>query len=400
MNVLPIILGTDINAYGVARSLHEAYGLHSLALGVKPLYYTRKSSIVSVELTPNFTDEAIFLEKMDEVACRFKDYRLLLIPCSDHYNGLVSKYHDILADHYALNVIDFDLQQRLENKKDFYRICESYGLDYPTTWLVDKDNYATFDTTLTYPVALKANDSIAYVDLEFPGKKKAYKIENAVELKRTMMAIYQAGYQGELIIQDFIPGDASSMFVLNAYVNQAGKVKMMSLGKCLLDECFPTEIGNYNALMTMGDDALYRQYTQFLEKINYRGFANFDLKYDQRDGKYKVFEINIRQGRSSYYMNAGGCNFMTYFMDDVYFHDEKPAHYHYDRGLWLYCDPSVLRTYVSPKEKDLAEELLRRGYTFTQWYDQDRNLSRFMDYMRRRLSTIKYYAKYEKAYRE
>lgn len=398
MDFISIILGTDINAYGVARSLHEAYGVHSHALGIKTLPFTRSSKIVDVEVHPDFDRDEGFLRVMKSVAEKFKgDKPLLLTSCSDGYTALISKHKKILQEDFVFNYIDYDLQQRLENKIDFYAICQEYGLDYPKTKIISKENKDDLDLGLTFPLGLKANDSIEFVHMHFEGKKKFYKINDPDELKRVVNLIYNAGYTGELIIQDFIPGNSSSMFVLNAYVDSRGEVTMMCLGKCLLDECLPYEIGNYNALLTIGDDKLYDQYTKFLKAIGYRGFANFDLKYDFRDKKYKVFEINIRQGRSSFYMTSGGCNFMRYPVEDLINKKSLVPHYHQEKGLWLFVDPSVLRKYGSSEDKDLIETYLKKGYKFTQWYEKDRSIPRYLNYIRRRLSTRKYYPIYQPA---
>lgn len=398
MDFTSVILGTDINAYGVARSLHEAYGVCSHAYGVKPLRFTRASKIVDVEVHEDFDTDEGFLRTMKEVAERFQDQKpLLLTSCSDGYTALIAKHKKALEEDFVFNYIDYDLQQKLENKIDFYEICEEYGLDYPATKIISMETKDDLDLGFTFPVGLKANDSIEFVHMHFEGKKKFYKIDDAEELKRVVDLIYDAGYSGELIVQDFIPGNSSAMFVLNAYVDSRGEVTMMSLGKCLLDECLPYEIGNYNALLTIGDDALYDQYTRFLKAIGYRGFANFDLKYDVRDKKYKVFEINIRQGRSSYYMTAGGCNFMRYPVEDLIENKSLAPHYHDERGLWLFVDPSVLRKYGSPEDKELIDTYLKKGFKFTQWYEKDRSLPRYLDYMRRRISTRKYYPQYEPA---
>lgn len=394
VNFKPIILGTDINAYGTARSFYEAYGVKSLCLGIRPLMHTQHSQILEVETRPDFEQDEVFLTVLEEVGQRYS-CPLLLISCGDGYSALITRHRDALSARYRFNYINRAMQERLENKKDFYAVCEEYGLDYPKTFVLTYEERDSFTTPFGFPMALKPNDSIAYLHADFPGKKKAYRIADEEELRRVVQEIYSSTYHGELILQDFIPGDFSRMYVLNAYVNTHGEVKMMCLGKCLLDACLPREIGNYNALVTMGNNAIYAQYERFLQDIGYRGFANFDLKYDVRDGKYKVFEINIRQGRSSSYMTAGGCNFTTFLVDDLLLHMDKPTHYHADSALWLYVDPHVLRTYCAEEDRALVEKLLSKGYFFPTWYEKDRSLSRFLLFWRRRLSTRRYYLKFQ-----
>src|SRR5699024_2005639 len=86
----------------------------------------------------------------------------------------------------------------------------------------------------------------------------------------------------------------------------------------------------------------------FMEQIGYKGFANFDLKYDERDGKFKVFEVNIRQGRSSYYLTQCGYNIAKIIVDDVIYHKEKEFDYVEGENLFAVVPKTVIKKYKSP----------------------------------------------------
>ena len=51
---LPVILGTDANAYGLAKSFNDKYNIKSLAIGTFPLKETQNSKIIDVKIVKNF----------------------------------------------------------------------------------------------------------------------------------------------------------------------------------------------------------------------------------------------------------------------------------------------------------------------------------------------------------
>ncbi|QGS68000.1 hypothetical protein CV093_02800 [Oceanobacillus sp. 143] len=119
-----------------------------------------------------------------------------------------------------------------------------------------------------------------------------------------------------MIVQEFIPGDDTAMYILTIYIAQDGEVKLASFGQTLLEDHTPGGIGNPVAIRTLRNDEAVEQATRLVKKVGYIGFANFDLKYDSRDGKYKFFELNPRLGRSNYYVTTGGHNPVEYYIKD------------------------------------------------------------------------------------
>ena len=388
----PILLGSDINVYGMARSFHEAYGIKVKTLAAGHLAATRYSKIVDVEVHPGFEDDPTFINVMRSKMIEYQDHSepVILIACGDGYVELLAKHKDELSATFVIPYVDYDLLEKLISKENFYKIADKYGLPYPKTQIIKITDYQTDDylkcMSFGFPVALKPEDPVSWLDCRFEGRKKAFTIHDAAELKDIVTKIYTHGYKEDLILQDFIPGDDSKMRVLNAYVDKNHKVKMMCLGHPLLEDPTPQSIGNYVEILPEYNLNLYNTVKTFLEKINYVGMANFDIKYDERDHEYKFFEINVRQGRSSFYVTLNGCNLAKCYIDDYVedsLKDQDPVYANQDpkkHVLWLGVPTKVFKQYAFENEyKEIAEDLLKKKRVGTTvFYKADCSFKRWL----------------------
>jgi D-aspartate ligase len=386
----------------MARAIHEQYHKKSEAYGSGRLAPTKYSKIVHVTEVENFLDENIFVNYLVDLGQRRAAENLLLIACSDEYSKLLAKFNQELDPYFNFNAIDYNLFERLEYKTTFYEICEEYGLTYPGTKVLTAASLPHIDQPYDFPVALKPANSIEWTHIHFEGKLKAFKIRSQEELDDVMEKIYASGYKSEMILQDFIPGDDSNMRVLNAYVDQNSQVRMMFLGHPLLEDPSPIAIGNYVAIIPDYNEEIFAEIKSFLEKINYVGFANFDMKYDPRDGKYKLFEINLRQGRSSFFVTLNGYNLAKYLVEDLI--EATPfTETVYGRGdkLWIEIPVEIARDYIADSpDKKLAFSFIDSGnYGGTLGYKKDNNILRRLLKHRMYQLYIKSYQKYFKANR-
>ncbi|QWI72920.1 hypothetical protein ER45_027880 (plasmid) [Bacillus mycoides] len=199
-------------------------------------------------------------------------------------------------------------------------------INYPKTIeinisIVTKIPFIPFD----YPVVVKPSNSIEYQGLNFLGKKKVYLVNNESELQTILYNVKLAGYNGVLLIQEFIPGDDTAMHVLTCYNSTDKRTKLTSMGKTLIEDHTPGGIGNPLAIITISNQEVMNQAKKLLEHTGYVGFSNFDIKYDYRDGKFKFFELNARLGRSNYYVTGQGHNVAKYYVED--FIQKNPLQY-------------------------------------------------------------------------
>ncbi|WP_339253979.1 carboxylate--amine ligase [Sporosarcina sp. FSL W8-0480] len=394
---IPIIVGTDINAYNMAISFHEAYGIHPILVGKEPLSFTSLSTIPgAIELFPKLGEKKEFAAILKKVATKYKtpEKKLLLVGTNDLYVRLIIENRDALSEDFVFNYIDETLMNNLLVKKNFYKLCEEHGIDTPATYFYSCKSDDHFTEEVMFPVIIKPSNGVEYYKHPFPGMQKVYKVDSYEEIKKVIGTIKKSGYKDDLIIQDFIPGDDTYMWDSVFYINSKGNTELVTFGQVVLQEHTPTAIGNYTAVITRYNEEMMLKLKGFLEALNYVGYANFDLKYDHRDGKFKVFEVNIRQGRSSYYITSCGHNMAKNFVDDLIYNVEKSLTLLDEKFLFTVVPKIVLKKFVDNKEvREEIKKLLRAGkYANPLFYKRDRSFKRKLYLL---LRQINYYRKYK-----
>ena len=396
-DLLPVLLGSDANVYGMARSFYMEYGVTSLAIGKGALAATANSKLVKMAVVePNLEDDAVFVRTLTDFAKAHTGKTLVLVSCGDNYTGLMARARAALEPYYKFACPTPELVAELDTKEFFYKACERHGLSYPRTFGCTNENYKTVELPFPFPCIIKASNSVAYWNCKFPHKKKVFVAYNKEEFDAITAAIYSSSYQDNLVLQEYIPGDDNCMRVLNCYSGLDHKVKLMALGRPLLEEQTPEGIGNYAAIMNVRDDELMEKMKAFLEDVGWEGFSNFDMKYDARDGKYKLFEMTPRQGRSSFFVTASGYNLAKWLVEDVVEHKEQGLTIADAHHLWMIAPAGIIKKYL--KDEALlaeAKELMRQGKVSHQLFcKEDAGLKRRIWYIKNQLNNYRKYKRY------
>ncbi len=391
----PLLFGGDINVYSVARAFHEAYGVRSICYGKFPTGPAYGSDIIDYRPCARNEDAETFRANVAAVAAEHADETVLVIGCGDSYVKLAAENKDAFPANCIAPYVSGELIGTLINKERFYALCDEHGIDHPGTFVYRRELGHDYELSFQPPYICKPSDGVAYWAHPFPGNEKVFLCQDRAELDAVLDRVYASGYPGTMIIQDFIPGDDSYMHVLTCYSDRDAKVKLMCLGHVLLEEHTPHGIGNHAVILTEVDEPLCERIRAFLEAIGFVGFSNFDIKYDRRDGRYKVFEINCRQGRSNYYVTGAGYNIARLVVEDRIEGRELPFVLADNESLWRVVPRRVAFDYIVSDYHEEMRALMRQGKEVDPlFYPADRALGRRLRMVKNLLGHFRKFKQY------
>lgn len=378
---LPIILGGDITTYSLARSFHEEYGVKSVAVSMLKSIMISHSSIIENIVVPDMDSKEHFVQRLIEIAKRYPGKKLLLMACGDWYVRMIVENRAALEEYYVVPYIGEELLNRLVLKDSFYRICDEVGVPYPKTFVYDCKDPQPLDFDFSYPAIAKPASSAAYHYAKFEGKKKVFRMKSEEELSAMLDKLRASGYDYKFLIQDTIPGLDYNMRILTCYCDRHGKVRFFSSGHVLLEDNAAMGVGNPVAIINDVNREIMENARRLLEHVGYTGFANFDIKYDERDGSFRFFEINTRLGRSNFYVTGSGFNAVKWIVDDLIYEkdfDDEPVIADNEDSLYTVVPKDVLMNYVKDDAlRQRVKELYAKGCVHDPLsYKGERNLIR------------------------
>lgn len=373
-NIVPVLLGGDLNAYSVALAFREAFGVLSHAFVRYRCGATERSSFIKTHLCSELDDPRVAVPELLKFAYRHSGQDLYLIPCADWYVNMLERAKNVLSGIYKIHVPETDTWKKLSDKHTFYLALKDFGIPYPEyeVFMRGEKPSAKKLSRVEYPAVLKPSDSTEYWMHKFDGMEKVYFPKSSAEAAVTICKIINSGYNGNIILQKKI-GEGKDNRVLTTFSDEKGSVVRAVLGQVILEEIGKTSMGNHSAIITRPLDKISFALIDFLNKQKYKGIANIDIIADS-SGVYAL-ELNPRQGRSCDYLRAAGVNIAELLVKV----GEKEAiqpKYDYREVFWHYPSDRTVRRFAYEPLKFELETICDRGDNYSPYKNEYEKIRR------------------------
>jgi predicted ATP-grasp superfamily ATP-dependent carboligase/SAM-dependent methyltransferase len=279
-------------ALGVMRSLGRlgvpVYGLHkSREAGALRSRYARGAFIWDLDEEPASRSVA----RLFAIAAELGADRPLLIPSNDETALFVAENAGALRRTFRFSENPPALVRGLYDKKQMHLIARSLGMPTAETHFPrHRDDVCAFAARAQFPIVLKAADGIAVARRS---GEKTIIARDAEELLRHYDRMHDPA-RADLMLQEYIPGGVEAQWMFNGYFDDASECRFGITGRKLRQN--PAYTGMSSLAVCARNDEVAALTCRFMKAIGYRGILDIGYRYDARDGRYKVLDVNPRLG--------------------------------------------------------------------------------------------------------
>ena len=217
--------------------------------------------------------------------------RPLLIATDDISSMFVADNADSLQRVFAFPEQPPGLAQSLYSKKRMYELCKANGVSTPETFFPTcREDVVGFARNATFPVVVKGIDSWRL------GQQRGVRTVIA-QGRDELLACYDELEDLDdpnVMLQEYIPGGDDSVWMFNGYFDRRSECLIAFTGRKLRQ--YPPYTGMTSLGVCLPNEPVERATREFMKALGYRGVLDIGWRFDARDGRYKLLDVNPRVG--------------------------------------------------------------------------------------------------------
>lgn len=281
-----LILGRGLTALAALRSFGRA-GIPAL-LAVRQPGFVRTSRWFPdgrpPPLEPPWDDLPAYLEGLTLE-------RAVLLPCSDDWVRRVARLPEGARERFPASVPPADAVSVLVDKGRFAEHLAARRLPHPPTWPVNgARELSTACRGRGARLFLKPRRSQPFFR-RFG--VKGVMIGDTSAVCETLERSAEEGLA--LLVQEYVPGPASNHYFVDGFVDAGGRVRGLMVRRRL--RMYPRDFGSSSHMVSVAADeasGAVELVRDLLAGLGYRGIFSAELKRDERDGAFRILEVNAR----------------------------------------------------------------------------------------------------------
>jgi D-aspartate ligase len=213
----------------------------------------------------------------------------VLVPTDDAGSIFLAEHGDRLRGHFLFPSPPRDLPRRVAGKYSLHELCREVGMPSPRALVPQSLAEARgFARDAGFPLAAK-------LTTPWTGHRRLRStsiLAGPGELADTYRACAHAG--AGLMLQEFIPGGPGQDWFFHGYCDAGSACRPAFTG--LKERSYPAHAGLTCLGRSEPNGELRDQVTALLKRVGYQGILDLDLRFDGRDGQYKLLDFNPRIG--------------------------------------------------------------------------------------------------------
>ena len=229
----------------------------------------------------------------------------VLVPTDDAGSIFLAEHGDGLRGHFLFPAPPRDLPRQVAGKYSLHQLCRGVGMPSPHAAVPESlDAARAFAAEAGFPLIAKLT-----TPWTGGGRLRSTSIlAGEAELDDTYGACARVGVG--LMLQEFIPGGPGQDWFFHGYCDASSTCRPAFTG--VKERSYPAHAGLTCLGRSEPNDKLRDQVTGFLERVGYQGILDLDIRFDPRDGQYKLLDFNPRIGAQfKLFRDAAGTDVAT-----------------------------------------------------------------------------------------